>query len=228
MQTDTDPTEQNIVKLTGWTALTLFVAWLCAIAAAIFQSSVFPAFADQFIPARIHAHSLLASLNWFVQLVIGTAGVALAVAMSDYLAAPKTILTRFARIAGIIGGAFFIAAGAGGQENVFLSVFYSAEQTGQLVDVIGTPDLTVITVANSLVAGGFRSTGAYATGWAMVLWSVVALRTRRFPAVLNWIGIAGGTLFALTVWIGPITGLPSFIAMQIWHIWLAILLLRAK
>lgn len=215
-------------KTIGWAALALFVLWLLAVAVAIAQSSVFPGFSDQFIPAKIQANVLIATLNWLLQLAIGTVVIALALPLSYYLATPLNMVMRFALLAGVIGGAFLVAAGAGGQENVFGSLFYTPEQASQLAAAIGTPDLTVINVANSLVAGGFRSTAAYATGWAMVLWSITALKTKRFPPLLNWIGIIGGLLYALTVWIGPITGFPSFLALEVWHIWLGIVLLRSK
>jgi hypothetical protein len=228
MQTVTSNSQAVSPKIIGWAALALFVLWLLAIVTAIVQMSVFPGFSDQFIPAKIQANVLMATLNWLLQLAIGTTVIALALPLSYYLATPLNMMMRFALVAGVIGGAFLVAAGAGGQENVFGSLFYTPEQASQLARAIGTPDLTVINVANNLVAGGFRSTAAYATGWAMVLWSITAMKTKRFPAILNWIGIIGGILFALTVWIGPITGFPSFLAMQVWHIWLAIILLRSK
>ena len=228
MPTETSNAQAVSPKMIGWAALALFVLWLLAFIVAIAQSSVFPGFSDQFIPAKIQANALVATLNWLLQLAIGTAIIALALPLSYYLATPLNMMMRFALVAGVIGGAFLIAAGAGGQENVFGSLFYTPEQASQLARAIGTPDLTVINVANNVVAGGFRSTAAYATGWAMVLWSIAALKTKKFPAVLNWIGIIGGILFALTVWIGPITGFPSFLALQVWYIWLAIILLRSK
>jgi hypothetical protein len=228
MQTDHTATEAGLARLAGWAALALFVLWLLALIGSIAQMSMFPGFADQFIPAKIQANVWMASLGWLTQLAVGTAIIALALLLSYYLATPLNMIMRFALVAGVIGGAFLVAAGAGGQENIFSSAFYSPERASQLASAIGTPDLTVINVANSIVAGGFRSTAAYATGWAMVLWSITALKTKRLPAILNWIGIIGGILFALTVWIGPITGFPSFLAMQVWHIWLAIILLRSK
>lgn len=228
MQTAPSNSQAVSPKTVGWAALVLFVLWLLALVVAIAQSSVFPGFSDQFIPAKIQANVLMVTLNWLIQLAIGTAIIALALPLSYYLATPLSMMMRFALVAGVLGGAFFVAAGAGGQENVFVSIFYTPEQASQLARAMGTPDLTVINAANNLVAGGFRSTAAYAAGWATVLWSVAALKTKRFPAVLNWIGIVGGILFALTVWIGPITGFPSFLALQVWYIWLAIILLRSK
>jgi hypothetical protein len=228
MQTNHITTEVGSPKLVGWVALALFVLWLLALIGSIAQMSMFPGFADQFIPAKIQANVWMASLGWLIQLAIGTAIIALALLLSYHLATPLNMMMRLALVAGVIGGAFLVAAGAGGQENVFGSLFYTSEQASQLAQAIGTPDLTVMNATNSLVAGGFRSTAAYATGWAMVLWGITALRTKRFPAVLNWIGIIGGILYALTVWIGPITGFPSFLALQVWHLWLAISLLRSK
>lgn len=204
------------------------MVWLLSLAFAIAQSSAFPGFSDQFIPAKIQAHVLVATLNWLLQIALGTAIFALALPLSYYLATPLNMTMRFALVASIIGGAFFVAAGAGGQENVNQIFFYTPEQANQLAKAIGTPDLTVVNVVNGIVAGGFRSTASYAIGWAIVLWSITALKTKRFPIILNWIGIIGGILFALTVWFGPFTGLPSFLAMQVWHLWLAIILLRSK
>src|SRR3990172_2339539 len=151
MQTDHTTTEVVSPKLGGWAALALFVLWLLAIVAAIAQSSVFPGFSDQFIPAKIQANILMATLNWLLQLAIGTAVIALALPLSYYLATPLNMMMRVALVAGVIGGAFLVAAGAGGQENVFGSLFYTPEQASQLARAIGTPDLTVINVANNLV-----------------------------------------------------------------------------
>ena len=180
------------------------------------------------MPAKIQANVLAASVGWVSQIALGTTTVALAIMFSDYLATPLTLKVRFALVAGIVAGAFLVAAGAGGQENIFTSVFYSPEQASQLSSAMGTPDLTVINAANNLVAGGLRSTSAYAMGWAVVLWSLAALQAKKFPAVLNWIGMISGVLFALTVWIGPITGFPAFLGFLVWHLWLGILLVRSK
>lgn len=153
---------------------------------------------------------------------------ALALPFSEYLAKPMTLLVRFALAAGLLSGVFLIAAGAGGQENVFQSVFPTAQQNLESARAIGLPDLTVLNMANNTVSGGMRSTSAYASGWAMVLWGVAALKTKKLPIALSWIQIVTGILFALTVWIGPVTGPFSFIGMLIWSIWLGIYLLRVK
>ena len=215
-------------RLAGWSALAVFAGWILALTVGMVSSSVFPGAADQFIPAKIQANMILSSLNWFTQIVLGTALVALALPFSDYLAKPMNTLVRFALIAGLLGGVFLIAAGAGGQENVVQSAFPTAQQSIDLSKAIGLPDLTVINMANNIVSGGMRSTAAYASGWAMVLWSIAALKTKKLPTVLSWIQIVTGILYALTVWIGPIIGLFSFIGMLVWSIWLGIFLLRVK
>jgi hypothetical protein len=215
-------------RLAGWFALAVFAGWILAFAGSILSSSVFPGAADQFIPAKIQANILLASLNWFTQIALGTALVALALPFSDYLAKPMNILVRFALIAGLLGGVFFIAAGAGGQENVFSSVFSTSEQNLAAAEAIQLPDLTVINVANNRVAGGMLSTGSYMFGWSLALWGIAALKMKKLPTALCWIQIVTGVLFALTVWIGPITGPFSFIGMLIWSLWLGIFLLRVK
>lgn len=212
----------------GWSALSVCGLWIIAFGVAIAVSTVFPNFSDQFIPAKINANALAASLVWLTQIALGTAGVALALPISDYLSTSQNMLGRVALVAGIAGGMFLIAAGAGGQENVFVSTLYTSDQASQLANALQVPDLTVINVANDLVAGGLRSTAAYATGWAMLLWSIAAFKTRRLPIVLNGIGMVTGILYALTVWIGPIVGLFSFIGMLVWHLWLGLFLLRSK
>src|SRR5512138_3337338 len=131
-------------QLAGWAALAVFVGWILAFAGAMLTSSVFSGAADQFIPAKIQANIFLASLSWFTQIALGTALVALALPLSDYLSKPMSRLVRFALIAGLLGGVFFIAAGAGGQENVFLSVFPTAQQSMETAKAIGLPDLTVL------------------------------------------------------------------------------------
>lgn len=215
-------------RLAGWAALAVFTGWILAFAGAMLTSSAFPGAADQFIPAKIQANILLVSLGWLFQILLGSALMALALPFSDYLSKPMNRLVRFALIAGLLGGVFLIAAGAGGQENVFLSVFPTAQQNMESAKAIGQPDLTVLNMANNIVSGGMRSTAAYASGWAMVLWGIAALKTKKLPIALSWIQIVTGILFALTVWIGPITGPFSFIGMLIWSIWLGIFLLRVK
>jgi hypothetical protein len=215
-------------RLAGWLALAVFAAWILAFVGGMLSSSVFPGSADQFIPAKIQTNIILASVNWFTMIVLGTALVALALPLSDYLSKPMNMLVRFAMVAGLLCGVFTIAAGAGGQENVFLSVFSTAQQNLETAKAIGLPDLTVINRANALVSGGMLSTAAYASGWSMVLWGIAALKTRKLPTVLSWIQIMTGILFALTVWIGPITGPFSFIGLLVWSLWLGIFLLRVK
>ena len=216
-------------KRTGYAALgAIAILLLVFIYGIAIGSQVFPGITDPFIPAKIGANMLAASLNSTMQLVYGTAIIALAVLLSYYRPSPLSNVLRIALVAGIIGGAGFIAAGAISQEKVFLSVFYTPEQSMEMAQAIGTSDLTVINMALEMVAGGMRSAGSYAFGWALILWGIVALRARRFPAVLNWIGIASGVFFALTNWIGPIAGPFAFLGLIIWHIWLGIYLLRSK
>ena len=228
MQTSSKTMQTVSSKAVGWVSIAMFVMWLFAGVTGIVQATVFADFSDQFVPAIIHANILAASVGWLSQITLGTAAVALAVMFSYYLATPLTMKLRFALVAGVTAGIFLVAAGAGGQENILTSVFYSPEQASQLSSAMGTPDLTVINAANNLVAGGLRSTSAYAMGWAVILWSLTALQAKKFPIALNWIGIVTGVLFALTVWIGPVTGLPSFLGFLVWHLWLGIILVRSK
>ena len=214
-------------RLGGWAALAVLLLWLVAFGTAlVIQATIFPGYADRFVPAKIQAHLVATSVDATVQLVMGTALVALAFGLSYYLSTPLTPLTQLALVAGIAAGICMIAAGAVLQENAFSVVFPTAEQTTQLALAAGLPDLTAITVATTRVAGGLRSTAAYASGWAMALWSIAALRTKRLPAVLNGIGLVTAILFALTVWIGPLTGPVAFVGMLIWHAWLGVRLLH--
>jgi hypothetical protein len=215
-------------RLAGWSALSVLLLWLASFAGAMLASSAFPGVADQFLPAKIQANVALASLPWLSQLALGTALVALAVPLSDYLASSAGWLYRFALISGIVAGLFLIAAGAGGQENVLTTAFHTPQQATDLAKAVGTSDLTVINVANDVVSGGMRSTAAYASAWSMVLWGIAALKTRKLPVALSWIQILTGVLYGLTVWIGPLVGPIAFLGMLIWSAWLAIYLLRAK
>ncbi len=212
-------------KWTGYVALTtigiLFLVFIYGIAIA---SQVFPGVADSIIPAKIKANILASSLDSTLQLVYGTALIALAILLSYYHASPLTHVLRLALVAGIIGGAGFIAAGAISQEKVLMSVFWSPQQSTEVANAIGTPDHAVINMALNLTAGGMRSAGSYAFGWALILWGIAGLRAQRFPVVLNWIGMVSGVLFALTNWIGPIAGPLAFLGMIIWHVWLGIYL----
>ncbi len=220
--------QPDTARAAGWVSLAVFAAWILAFVFSILTNQVFPGIADQFIPAKIQANVLMASFSWLTQILLGTIYVVQALTLSDYLAKPAGWLVRFALIGGVIGGIFLVAAGAGGQENIFLSVFYSPQQLQELAKAVGAADLTVIAMANNIVAGGMRSTAAYATGWAMILWSAAALKTRKLPAVLCWIQIVGGLGYALTVWIGPFSGPVSFLGILVSSLWLGIFLLRVK
>jgi hypothetical protein len=220
---------QGSPKQAGWLSIVLFVLWILAFAdAAILQSRVFPNLSDQFVPAKIQANVVVATLGWLSQIAIGSAFFAFSLLLSEYLATPLSMLPRVACVAGIVAGVFLVAAGAGGQENVYVSVFYTPEQAGELARAIGTADLTVITATNNWVAGGFRSTSAYAQNWVMLLWSLTARKTRKLPRMLNWLGMIVALLLGLTVWIGPLTGPIAFIGLLIWHLWLGVLLVRSK
>lgn len=220
--------QSSTAKAAGWASLAMFALWILALVTSIMQSTALTSMVDALVPSKIQPNILLISFGWLVQLLIGTATVALALPLSYYLTAPLTWTTRFALVAGIVAGAFMIAAGAGGQENIFVAVFYTPDYSSALAKAMGTPDLTAVNAANSLVAGGMRSTSAYAMGWAVVLWSITALRLGHFSKVIHWIGIVAGVLFALTVWIGPITGFPAFLGFLVWHLWLGIVLLRSS
>jgi hypothetical protein len=213
-----------------WTAyaalLAITVLFLSFIYAIAIAPQAFPGIADSITPATIEANALAASLDSTLQVLYGTALIALAVLLSYYHASPLTNLLRFALIAGIIGGAGFVIAGAISQEKVFLSVFITPEQSREMATAMGMADHAAVNMALEVVAGGMRSAGSYAFGWALILWGIYALRARRFPAALNWIGIAAGISFALTNWIGPFAGPLAFVGMLIWHIWLGIYLLR--
>ena len=215
-------------RVGGWASLAGLLLWLLAfVTAIVVVSSAFPGYVDRFVPANIQSHMFAATLDATLQLALGTVLVALAFGLSFYLTEPLTPLTQIALVAGLVGGIFMIAAGAGLQENVFGVAFGSQEQNTLAAATIGLPDLTVVNMTNGLVSGGMRSTAAYGSGWAMVLWGIAALRTKRLPTVLNWIGIVTGILFALTVWIGPFVGPVAFLGMLIWHTWLGVFLLRA-
>ena len=229
MQLTAEKSMQGSPKQAGWLSIALFVLWILAFAdAAILQSRVFPNPSDQFVPAKIQANLVVATLGWLSQIAIGTAFFAFSFLLTEYLATPLSMLPRVACVAGIVAGVFLVAAGAGGQENVYVSVFSTPEQAGELARAIGTADLMVITATNYWVAGGFRSTAAYAQSWAMLLWSLTALKTRTLPRILNWLGMIVAVLFGLTVWIGPLTGPIAFIGLLIWHLWLGMMFVRPK
>lgn len=216
-------------RVGGWAAIAVLLLWLLAFGTSIvLGTQVFPGYADRFIPELIRVNLIVATLDGTIQLLLGVALVALALGVSSTLAASSTPLAQFGLLAGLIGGVFMVAAGAVLQENVFTVIFPTVEQNTQLATAMGVPDVTVLTAANALVAGGLRSTAAFGSGCAMVLWSVLAWKTRQLPTVLNGIGILTGVLFALTVWIGPLTGPFAFLGILIWHGWLGFRLIRSS
>src|SRR6185295_5593040 len=103
MQSASSNSQSVSPKMIGWVALALFALWLIAIIVAIAAMSVYPGFSDQFIPAKIQANVIMASLNWLLQIAIGTAVIALALPLSYYLATPLNLTLRFALVAGVFG-----------------------------------------------------------------------------------------------------------------------------
>ncbi len=229
MQTNHTTTEVVSPKLGGWVALALFVLWLLAfINAAVIQSQAFPKDADRFIPAKIQANALATTLDATLQLALGTVLVALALSLNDYLATPLTTFVRLGLVAGIVAGVCFVIAGAGLEDIIHTNILLPQFASGIAKD-LGIPDYPALSNATSLIVfNTMRAPASYALGWAMVLWSIAALRAKKLPAILNWIGIVAGTLFALTVWAGPIVGPFAFLGLLVWHLWLGIALLRAK
>jgi hypothetical protein len=86
---------QGSPKQAGWLSIVLFVLWILAFAdAAILQSRVFPNLSDQFVPAKIQANLVVATLGWLSQMAIGTAFFAFSFLLSEYLATPAVYSER--------------------------------------------------------------------------------------------------------------------------------------
>ena len=131
-----------------------------------------------------------------------------------------------AMIAGVVGGAAFVAAGAIQQETVFYAVFVDSKQASELATASGASDLTGLNLMITVVAGGMRSAGSYAFGLAWIGWAVIGARSSRLPRWLSAVGVIAGFGFALTNWIGPLAGPFAFFGSLIWLAGLALVLFR--
>ena len=114
-----------------------------------------------------------------VQLLLGTALIFMAVSLGRYLGTDG-LVGSMAMIAGVVGGAAFVAAGAIQQETVFYALFVDSKQTGELALAAGVTDLTGFNLLISVVAGGMRSAGSYAVGLAWIGWAVIGARSGDF------------------------------------------------
>jgi hypothetical protein len=188
-------------------------------------SGALPGIADRFVPARVAENIAVLTADATVQLLLGTALIFMAVTLGRYLDTDG-LLAWLAMIAGVVGGAAFVAAGAIQQETVFYAVFVDSKQAGELATASGASDLTGLNLMISAVAGGMRSAGSYAFGLAWIGWAVIGARSGRLPRLLSAVGVIAGVGFVLTNWIGPFAGPFAFFGSLIWLAGLAIVLFR--
>jgi hypothetical protein len=209
----------------AFAALTVFALLLGALVVALVGSRALPGVADRFVPARIADNIALLTADATIQLMLGSAMIVLALTLSSFVGV-NGITARVALVAGVVGGAGFITAGAIQQETVFYSMFVDGPQSGELAVASGWNDLTALNMAIGVVAGGMRSAGSYAIGLAWIGWAVIGARSGRLPRLLSGVGVVAGLGFALTNWIGPLAGPLAFFGSLIWLSGLAINLFR--
>jgi hypothetical protein len=209
----------------AFAALTVFGSLVGALVVAGVGSGALPGIADRFVPARVAENIAILSADATLQLFLGSALIVMAVTLGRYLGADG-LLRQVAMVAGVVGGAAFVAAGAIQQETVFYAVFVDGKQAGELATASGASDLTALNLAISVVAGGMRSAGSYAFGLAWVGWALIGARSGRLPRPLSAVGVVAGVGFVLTNWIGPLAGPFAFFGSLIWLSGLAIVLFR--
>ena len=209
----------------AYASLAAFGSLLGALVVAGIGSGALPGVADRFVPARVAENIAVLTADATVQLLLGTALIVMAVSLGRYLGTDG-LLGWLAMIAGVVGGAAFVAAGAIQQETVFYAVFVDSKQAGELATASGASDLTGLNLMISVVAGGMRSAGSYAFGLAWIGWAVIGARSGRLPRPLSAVGVIAGIGFALTNWIGPFAGPFAFFGSLIWLAGLAIVLFR--
>jgi hypothetical protein len=209
----------------AYAALAVFVLFLGALVVAVVGSGALPGAADRYVPARVAENIAVLAADATLQLLLGSALIVMAVTLGRYLGTDE-LLGWLAMIAGVVGGAAFIAAGAIQQETVFYAVFVDSKQAGELATASGASDLTALNLAINVVAGGMRSVGSYAFGLAWIGWAVIGVRVGRLPRLLGAVGVVAGVGFALTNWIGPLAGPFAFFGSLLWLSGLAIVLFR--
>jgi hypothetical protein len=219
------PTDAVSPRPAAWAALTVFLLLLTFLVFAIFASAALPGTADQYVSARVADNLALLTVGATLQLLFGSALIVMAATLGRYLGT-QGLLGWLALVAGVIGGAGFIAAGAILQETVFYGLFVDSRQAAELAAASGARDLTAMNLAISVVAGGMRSAGSYAFGLAWIGWAVIGARAGKLPRLLGIVGIIAGLGFALTNWIGPFAGPFAFFGSLLWLGGLAFVLFR--
>ena len=219
------PPRADLTGHAAFAVLATFVLLLGALVVAGIGSGALPGVTDRFVPARVAENIAVLTADATVQLFMGTALIVMAVCLGRYLGTDG-LVGWLAMIAGVVGGAAFVAAGAIQQETVFYAVFVDSEQAGALASASGTSDLTGMNLMISVVAGGMRSAGSYAFGLAWIGWAIIGARSGQLPRPLSAMGIIAGLGFALTNWIGPLAGPFAFFGSLIWLAGLAIVLYR--
>jgi hypothetical protein len=177
------------------------------------------------VPSKVADNLALVTADATVQLLLGSALVIMAVTLGRYLGLGG-LLGWLALVAGVIGGAGFIAAGAIQQETVFYSVFVTSKEATELAAASSANDLTGMNLAIGVVAGGMRSAGSYAFGLAWVGWAVIGARAGQISRWLSAAGVIAGVGFVLANWIGPFSGPLAFFGSVIWLFGLAFVLFR--
>ncbi len=145
-------------------------------------------------------------------ILMGIAFLLIMLALRERMQADAPILTQVALMVAPIACAFWLAAG------LFAHTMHAV--------ITGAGDASASRAAMS-VYFGLSASGDHASGWALLLIGLAALRTAKLPRVLAYLIVLVGVVFILAFLSLPL-GMVGLVLLIIMSVWLGVVLLRAK
>ncbi len=209
-------------KVGGWAALYVALAYVVAMPYFLlfvkYPNVVDPA---EKVALLVGHRGSLQAVYLITYVIFGIVLAVLALSLYQRLKDDSPILAQTAAAVGVIWGLVLVASGM---------VFNAG--MGAVVDLHGTDPAQAVSVWQAVepVAQGLGGAGGELLGglWVMLV-SVAALRARKLPRSLNWLGVVIGALGVVSVVPALREVAYGFGALQIvWFVWLGVVMLRVR
>lgn len=211
----------DMQKIGGIAAILEAIAYIVGFA--VMFTVLVPDNADSLTPAQrfaflVDKQAIVVAWNLIIYVFFGIFLVVLSIALHERLNRGAEALTKVATAFGLIWAGLVIAAG------MIANVGLSAAAKLHVADPLQAAALwQSVSAVQDGVGGGVELVGGM---WVMLV-SLAALRHKRLPAFLNYLGIAIGIAGILTILpdlkeLGALFGLGQIV----WFIWLGIVMLR--